>query len=155
MALNPQQEQLRWAFMLGAAGRGLSANATLRELRDVGLGMGRTRGLAMFKQALAYVEQAPQIAALDQENPISPENATEWPSRTKEGFGYVVQFNITHQGTGVTDTRFHTVFSDQLLSPGQAARMAVDANADKAAYYEYDVNSAFTTNIVNYVPMEL
>lgn len=141
--------------MLGAAGQGLSANQTLRELRAIGLGMGRDRGLAMFRQALAYVEQAPAIAALDQENPISPGDATVWPSRSKTGYGYVVQFNITHQGTGVQDTRFHTVFSDDLLSPGQAARMAVDANADKAAYYEYDVNSAVTTNIVNYVPMEV
>lgn len=151
MPLSPGDVSLRYSIMLSGAGRGLSGAAVLRELQDAGLGMRRSDFYDLYNQAKTFYATQGATAALDLDNPVPPSAITAWPSRTMTGYGYVVKIATREIGTGTLGDRYHTIISDQLLSPGEAIQRALDDNADNARRYEYTHVGAALQNVVQYV----
>lgn len=145
---------LQFAFLLGAAGQGLSANRALQGLRDAGIGIGRTLGLQMWKQAIANVAQKAEAAGLTWGNPIPQDFATPWPSARRGGYGITVQINATNNVTGQPIEVYHTTYTDVLITPGEAIANAIDKYSEPKYSDEFTMNYGTVSNVVQYTPSE-
>lgn len=150
--VNPGSRSQQFAFLLGAAGRGISANKALQALRDAGLGIGRTLGLQYFKKALAVVAQRAGAAGLDWANPIPEDFAREWPSARRTGYGVTVRINAINNVTGNEIEVYHTTYTQTLITPGEAINNAIDAYSEPRYADEFTMQYGAVSNVVSYIP---
>lgn len=150
--VSTSQRSQQWTFILAGIGAGLSANRILAALREAGIGIGRTLGLQMVRAARAYFEQQSAAAGLDWNNPIPGDFATPWTSKTRTGYGVTVRIAATNNVTGDEIEVYHTTYTNDLITPGEAIQNAIDSYSDPKYADEFTMQYGHVSNVVEYVP---
>jgi hypothetical protein len=152
--VSPGVRSAQFSFLLGAAGRGLSANKALTALRQAGMGIGRTLGLKLYRTAKAIVEQRPAAAGLDWNNPIPDDFARDWPSARRGGYGVTVRINAVNHVTGNEIDVYHTTYTNTLITPAEAVSNAIDKYSEPKYADEFTMEYGVVSNVVKYTPDE-
>lgn len=153
--ISPELRTEQFKFMVSAAREGLSANATLKALRDAGQGIGRTEGLALFRQAKAVQDNRVAAAGLEWNNPIPEGFGAPWPSRVRTDLSVSVKLLIRNHVTGEYDVINHRTYNAEGLTPGEAIQNAYDAYSDHPYSDQFSIRSAWIDNVIQHVLSEV
>ncbi len=111
-------------YLEGFIKQGLGANATLRALREMGLGYRRSEFLRDYRLAKGIFEKKPAWKHIPKEKHPS-ENLFEYrPFRHGKKYTYIVQIEGQNIATGRYETGHATIISNRILTPSELEAMA-------------------------------
>ncbi len=142
-----------WQSALIAAREGMSANAFVRQLQNLGMGARRTEALALFKIAKDAVVRA-------QDEPFRPTGAVPtadeigmWATKRATGFSHTVTLTYRDKTTGHISQVWWRSTYDQPVTRQEAINTATDAYEENAVRYNQELIGAAHTSTYRYVPV--
>ena len=115
---------------------GLSGRAILGALRESGLGLRTQTFYRWLGQAKSEVSAAPGILGLETDQRPAINDIAAWPTTTgREGFLHIVNYTTKNRITGQVEGKTISVYSDELLTRGEAEATAEEIIRDNEAEY--------------------
>lgn len=151
MAAPQWQEQ--FGFILQAIGQGESGAATLRTLRDEGLGIRTQQFYRLWATGRSIAAEAGQepTRPLDQAPMLT--EAPPVATRAAEGFLQTTRLVYRERVTGNQRVVFHSVKTDTPLSRQEVIDQAIEAYQGHSDEYETDLVAAVYTSTIHLVPV--
>lgn len=142
-----------WPSALRAAREGMSANAWLREVQSLGMGVRRAEGLQLFRIAKDAVIKG-------QDEPTRPLGAVptadeigQWATKNATGFAHTVTLAYRDRTTGHIAQVWWRQTYETPVTRQQAVNEAIDAYSDNASDYDQELIGAAHTSTYRYVPV--
>lgn len=142
----------QFQYLVGAAGRGLSANQALNALREAGIGIGRSEGLRLYKIAQEGEKQREEVAGYDPAAPIPRDSRFRWPSKNATGRAIVVKVVARRHINGEYFDLFHRTYTNDEITPQEAIDNAIDAYSEQKYADEFSIRAAVIWNVIQYEP---
>lgn len=114
------------AWIANAIGEGLSATAGLNQLRDEGYGFRRQSWFQLWGDVAASLGQQGAWATADPNSLPPGDLFTPWAAGNPGEYAYQVKVHVRSTGTGEVGTRNYTLISRDILTPGEAADVAIN-----------------------------
>jgi hypothetical protein len=137
--------------LIGAK-NGMSANAFVKEMRDLGMGARRAEMLSLYRIAKSIVVKSPDEAFQDITQVPSGDSVLEWPSKGATGIRQVVTLVYRDRTTGAQKVTHWSTTSPEGITREQAMATAINAYSDHADAYNQDLIGAVHSSAYQYVP---
>lgn len=139
------------AALIAAKG-GMSANAFLRELQQLGIGVRRSEGLSLYKIARDIATHSPDEAYRDITQAPGESELLPYPTRKATGVRQVVTLLYRDRTTGAINRTYWSTTSQNGVIRETALATAVDKYAEQAERYKQDLIGAVHTGAYRYTP---
>ncbi len=145
--LNPLQ-RLGLNFIQAGLGAGLSGNAIMRKLRGTGMGIGRadTQSLIRYYQGRELGRNRYRFARLN--SVPNPDRMSISAFNIKRKYHYVVGYDFVDPKTGMTQMKFMTIETSNLMKFETALDKAMEIIDDRPENYPQIVGEVFIEDVV-------
>ena len=137
---------------LNAARDGLSANAFMNRLTELGIAPRRAEGLQLFKTAKSIVASHPDEPFRDQSSVPTANETALWPTRREAGVAQTVSLTYREAATGQIKQTWWSIKTPNGIAREQAVAMAIDAYSEHAESYNQELIGAVHTSSYRYAP---
>lgn len=137
---------------LNAAREGISANAFLNRLSDLGVSPRRSEGLQLFKVAKNIVVNHPDEPFRPQGSVPTASETQLWPTRREAGVSQTVSLTYRETTTGQIKQTWWSIKTPNGIAREDAVAMAIDAYSEHAESYGQDLIGAVHTSTYRYTP---
>jgi hypothetical protein len=138
---------------LGAAARGMSANAFQNALREAGAGARRSEVLALYRIARDIHNQSGEEIFRDITQAPHANELTTWPTRSATGIRQNVTLVYRDRTTGQLLRTYYSITSENGVTREAAVAQAIDTYSGHAERYNQDMVGAIHTGAYLYTPM--